>query len=75
MLQLIIHLTVQSRDAPEGKCNGTPKNSTSDLDKNVRRGGGGGGGAFEVVLKCAREAAFELHLYKMFHLNVDLMLH
>lgn len=69
MLQLMIHLTVQSRGAPKDKCNGAPKNATSDLHKDVREG------AFEVALKYAREAALELHLYKMFHLNVDLMLH
>ena len=55
MLQLMIHLTVQSRGAPKDKCNGAPKNATSDLHKDVREG------AFEVALKYAREAALELH--------------
>ena len=47
--ELIIHLTVQSRGAPEGTFDGAPK-ETQD-------------GACEVALKSAIEVVLELHLW------------
>ena len=34
-LQLMIHLNVQSRSAPEGTFDGTPKDALTDLHKNA----------------------------------------
>ena len=55
-LQLMIHLIVQSRGAPEGTFDGAPKDNLSDLHKNSQEG------VFEVALKGALEVALELHL-------------
>ena len=46
-LPLMIHLTVQSRDAPEGTLEGAP----NDLHKDAQEG------AFEVALKGSLEVA------------------
>ena len=43
----MIHLTVQSRMAPEGALNGAPKDALSKLHKNAQES------AFEVKLKNA----------------------
>ena len=53
----MIHLTVQSRGAPEGTYYGAPKDALSDMHNNVQEG------AFEVVLNGALEVALELHLW------------
>ena len=45
--QLMIHLTVQSRDAPEGTFDGSPKDALRDLHKDSHKG------ASEVALKGA----------------------
>ena len=50
-LQLVIHLTVQSRGAPEGTYYGEPKDALSDIHNNVQEG------AFEVLLKGTHEDA------------------
>ena len=34
-LHLMIHVTVQSRGAPDGTFDGAPKDTLSDLDKDV----------------------------------------
>ena len=51
---LIIHLTVQSRGAPEGVFDGAPKDACSNLHKDSQEG------ACEVALLSALEAALEL---------------
>ena len=56
-LQLMIHLTVQSRIAPEGTFDGASKDALSDLNNDVQES------AFEVALKRAFEVALELHLW------------
>ena len=38
MLQLMIHLTVQSRGAPEGTFDGAPKDALSGLHKDAQEG-------------------------------------
>ena len=58
--ELITHLTMQSRSAPEGTFDGTPKNTLSDLHNDVQEG------VCEVALKGALEAALELHLWLHF---------
>ena len=75
-LYLMIHLTVQSRDAPEGTFDGAPKGALRMM------------GTCEIAPKGALEVALELHLWlhllmqwlmhkcvKMVHLMVDQMLH
>ena len=59
-LQLMIHLIVQSRGAPEGTFDGAPKDALRDLHKDAQKG------ACQVALKGAREVAVALHLW--FHL-------
>ena len=56
MLQLMIHLTVQSRGAPEGTLEGAPSDALSNLHKDAQEG------TFEVALKGALEGALGLHL-------------
>ena len=51
MLQLMIHLTVQSRGATECTFDGATKNVLRDLHKDAQKG------ACEVALKCAFEVA------------------
>ena len=46
-LQLMIHLTVQSRDATEGTFDGSPKDALRDLHKDSHKG------ASEVALEGA----------------------
>ena len=82
-LQLMIHLTVQLRGAPEGTFDGTPKVALTNLYKDTQKG------ACDDPLKNELEVALELHqglhllmqwlmhkwnVHKMFHL-MDLMLH
>ena len=55
-LQLMIHLTVQSRGVPEGTFDFVLKNVLNDLHKDSQEG------AFEVALKGSLEVALELHL-------------
>ena len=57
ILQLMIHLTVQSRGAPEGTLKGAPKDTRSNLHKDAQER------AFEVALKGALEVALGLHLW------------
>ena len=57
ILRLIIHLTVQSRDAPKDTLEGAPNDALSNLHKDAQRG------AFEVALKSALEVALGLHLW------------
>ena len=45
----MIHLTVQSRGAPDGTFDGAPKDALSDLDKDVEEG------VCEITLKGALE--------------------
>ena len=54
-LHLMIHLTMQSRGAPECTFNGRSKNALSDLD-----------GACEVALNSAFEVALEQRLWLLF---------
>ena len=56
----MIHLTVQSRGAPECTSDGAPKNAPSDLHKDPQQG------TFNVVLKGALEVALECHLWLHF---------
>ena len=49
-LQLMIHLTIQSRGAPEGTFDAAPKNALSMMD------------ACKVALKSAFQVALELYL-------------
>ena len=53
---LLIHLTVQSSDTPEGTLEGAPNDSLSNLHKDAQ------GGAFEVALKCAFQVGLGLYL-------------
>ena len=57
ILPLMIHLTVQSRGAPEGTLEGAPNDALSNLHKDAQEG------AFEVVLKGALEIGIGLHLW------------
>ena len=50
-LPLMIHLTVQSRGAPEGTLEGAPNDALNNLHKDAQEG------AFEVTLKGALEVA------------------
>ena len=50
-LQLVIHLTVQTRVAPEDTFDGALKDALRMM------------GAYEVALKGAHQVAFELHLW------------
>ena len=54
---MIIHSTMQSRDAPEGTFAGAPKETLNDLHKNAQEG------ACEATLNSALEVALELHLW------------
>ena len=56
ILQLMIHLTVQSSGAAEGTLEGAPNDALSNLHKDAQEG------AFEVALKGAHEVAFGLYL-------------
>ena len=56
-LQLMIHLTVSSKCAPEGTFDGASKNALRDLHKGTEKG------ALEVALKGALEVALEFHLW------------
>ena len=60
ILQLMIHLAVKSRGAPEGTFEGAPNDALTNLHKDAEES------AFEVALKGALEVALELHLW--FHL-------
>ena len=62
-LQLMIHLTVQSRGAPESTFDLAPKDALRDVHKDARKG------ACEVALKGALEVALALHLW--FHLLME----
>ena len=53
MLQLMIHLRVQSRAGPEGTFDGAPKDSYKYLHKDAQES------SFEVALKGATEVALE----------------
>ena len=53
-LQLIIHLTVESRGAIKVTFDGAPKDDLSDLHKGAQEG------AFEVAMQGALEVAHEL---------------
>ena len=55
MLQVIIHLTMHSRSAPEGTIEGAPNDALINLHKDAKEG------AFEVALKGALEVALGLH--------------
>ena len=57
MLQLMIHLTVQSKGTPEGAIEDAPKDALSDLHKDAQEG------VFEVARKGALVVALELHLW------------
>ena len=74
----MIHLTVQSRGAPEGTLEGAPNDALSNLHKDAQEG------VFEVALKSAQvapvvalvDAIINVQIHKkMIHLMVDLMLH
>ena len=54
-LQLMIHLTVQSRGAPEHTLDGAPKDALSNLHNDSQDG------ACEVSLKGTLEVALEFH--------------
>ena len=56
--ELVIHLTMQSRGAPEGKFNGVPKETLSDIHKDAREG------ACQVALKGALEVSLRLRCTK-----------
>ena len=72
--QLMIHLIVKSRGAPDGTLDVAPKDALSDLHKDEQEG------VFELPLKDALEVPLELHLWLHFlmqslmPLMVDLML-
>ena len=53
----MIHLTVQSRGAPEGTFDDAPKDAISDLHKDAQEG------ACEVSLKGAPKVVLELKLW------------
>ena len=53
----MIHLTLQSRGAPEGTFYGATKNPLRDLHKTAQES------ACEVALKGAAEASLELHVW------------
>ena len=53
ILHLMIHLTAQSRGAPEGTIEGAPNDALTNLHKDAEEGG------FEVALKGALEVALE----------------
>ena len=53
----MIHLTVQSRGAPEGRIDGAPKDALRYLHEDAQEG------SCEVALKGARKVALELHLW------------
>ena len=55
---MIIHLTMQSRDTPEGTFDGAPKDTLSDLHKDAQEG------VCEFALKDALEVALELRCTK-----------
>ena len=57
ILHLMIHLTVQSRGAPEGTLEGAPNDTLTNLPKDAQEG------AFEVALKGELEVALGLHLW------------
>ena len=57
MLQLMIHLIVQSRGAPEGTLEGSSSDALNNLHKHAQDG------TFEVALKGAFEDALGLHLW------------
>ena len=52
----MIHLTVQSRGAPESTADGAPKDALSDLHKDAQKC------ACEDTLKGTLEVALEFHL-------------
>ena len=56
MLHLMIHLTVQSRGAPEGTIEVAPNDAISNLHKDAQES------VFEVALKGALEVTLGLHL-------------
>ena len=56
--EMIIHLTMQSRDTPEGTFDGAPKDTLSDLHKDAQEG------VCEFALKGALEVALELRCTK-----------
>ena len=58
--QLIIHLIVKSRGAPDGTFDVAPKDALSDLHKDEQEG------VFELPLKDALEVPLELHLWLHF---------
>ena len=57
MLQLMIHLTEQSKFVPEGTFDGSTKEALSSLHKDAQES------ALEVALKSALEVALESHLW------------
>ena len=67
MLQLMIHLTVQSRSTPEGTFDGAPKEALSDLHKDAQKG------ACEIALLGALQVALPLHLW--FHWLMQCLMH
>ena len=56
-LQLMIHLTVSSKAAPEGTFDDASKDALRDLHKDAQKG------ACEVALKGALEASLEFHMW------------
>ena len=57
MVQIMIHLTVQSRGAPEGTLDDAPNDILSSLHKDAQER------VFEVALNCALKVALGLHLW------------
>ena len=57
MLQIMVHLAVQSRGATKGTLEGAPNDTLSNLHKDTQEG------AFEVALKGALKIVLKLHLW------------
>ena len=57
MLQIMIHLAVQSRGATESTLEGAPNDALSNLHKDTQEA------AFEVALKGALKIVLKLHLW------------
>ena len=66
-LQLMTHLTFQSRGGQEGTFNGAPKEAHSDLHKDAQKG------SCEITLKRAFEVGLVLRLW--FHLLMQWLMH
>ena len=66
-MQLMTHLTFQSRGGPEGTFDGAPKEAHSDLHKDAQKG------ACEITLKGAFEIGVVLCLW--FYLLMQWLMH